>query len=477
MNRIFAAILAICFICYPSFCVAAYEEGDEQYEQQDEAESFSSLKQISGGQYLFVTRSQMISAGYRSSDEFREAVIDSCMAMEGASYSQKMGKGGQGEPVDCITYVLIAYASALNKITNLNTTSDRLVHFAGSCKSTGPWKLYTKTGSTGCTSWLSMHGIGTARYSDNVFKQGAPVYESLDPLDVKRGEIVFFGGYEKSSGKYKWLHTGIYDGEGSMFWQARGSAFTAGVSSRTEFDDPEQTRYTSVLVLHIEDFDLTSDAELLHSSPAEYSSYKWIQRSGKWYCRNSKGEYITGLAGIGKKYYLFDGSGVMKTGWQMYGGYWFYCSSSGAVKTGWAKLSNKWYLFSSCGIMLTGLNKQGGSLYYLDRTGKMITGWRLIDGSWYYFKSDGAACVNCWKKLGSTWYFFDKNGVMLTGINKIYGKYYLMDENGAMRTGWTKLGDEWYYNLPSGEAVSGEYSVDGVQYLFDEQGRLLEGVS
>ena len=478
-----AAVLLIMamFFCSPyvvcaddmDYDAGAGSETEAGDEASGEADLCDGLNCISRGQYLFVTKSQMIAAGYTSSDEFRDAVIDSCKAMEGAKYSVSSGAGGSGQAVDCITYSLIAYSAALNKITNLYVDDNRLVHFSGSCKKTGPWKLYTKNGSTGCTAWLSMHSIGISRDSGGVFKQGAPFGYSVSDLNIKRGEIAFFGGWSKSDKNYRWLHCGIYDGEGNMFWQARSSSVPAGRYKRKEFDNAEQTRYDSILVLHIEDFDLSSDASLLESAPVKYSSYKWVKQSDKWYCKDPEGKKITGMAQIGKKYYIFSDSGVMQTGWILYGGRRFYASSSGAVSTGWVKIKKKWYYFNSYGVMLTGLQKTGGTLYYFDRTGVMVTGWRLIDGSWYYFRSSGAAVINAWFKNGGKWYYFDKDGKMLTGINMILGKSYMMTSGGAMVTGWTLEGDEWYYHKSSGEAACGWYQVGDVRYYFDENGMML----
>lgn len=202
------------------------------------------LTKKKAGVYIFVTKDQMVAAGYTSSDAFRAKVISSCDAMTGAKYAQT-GSGGSGEKVDCITYTHLAYASALGKITKLRE-SGGYVYFSGKCSGGAPWKLYTTTGSTGCTSWLSLHGIGGPS-SAGV----NPSTHSLKDLGVEKGDLVFFG---KTSDGY-WHHAAIYDGSSTYFWQARGSAYTAGKSKRSDVSVNENTNgIDRILVFHIEDF-------------------------------------------------------------------------------------------------------------------------------------------------------------------------------------------------------------------------------
>lgn len=203
------------------------------------------LTKKKAGVYIFVTKSQMIAAGYTNSNDFRSAVISSADAMTGAKYAQSGSGGSSGEKVDCITYTHIAYAQALKKISKVRQ-SGGLVYFSGSCSGGAPWKLYTTTGATGCTSWLSLHGIGgpgSAGVNPNT--------HSLKDLGVQKGDIVFFG---KTSDGY-WHHAAIYSGSGTSFWQAKGSAYTAGKSSRSDVSvNAETSGIDRILVLRIEDF-------------------------------------------------------------------------------------------------------------------------------------------------------------------------------------------------------------------------------
>jgi len=202
------------------------------------------LTKKKAGVYIFITKEQMVAAGYTSSDAFRNAVVNAADAMTGAKYAQS-GSGGSGEKVDCITYTHLAFAQALKKISKLRE-SGGYVYFSGSCKGEKPWRLYTTTGSTGCTSWLSLHGIGSP--SSAGVKMST---HSLSDLGVEKGDLVFFG---KSSDGY-WHHAAIYAGSGTYFWQARGSSYTAGKSQRSGVSVNEDTSGNDrILVLHIEDF-------------------------------------------------------------------------------------------------------------------------------------------------------------------------------------------------------------------------------
>ena len=41
------------------------------------------------------------------------------------------------------------------------------------------------------------------------------------------------------------------------------------------------------------------------SAYTTYKKVKWVKKSGKWYCKNSKGKYIKGFAKISGKTYYF----------------------------------------------------------------------------------------------------------------------------------------------------------------------------
>ncbi len=109
---------------------------------------------------------------------------------------------------------------------------------------------------------------------------------------------------------------------------------------------------------------------------------------------------------------------------------WYFFNASGAMATGWAQVGGKWYYFASSGAMVTGWAQVGGKWYYFNTSGAMVTGWQKIGSVWYYFQSGGAMQTG-WLKLGSTWYYFNASGAMATGSVKIGTKTYRFNASGA----------------------------------------------
>ncbi|WP_173276248.1 MULTISPECIES: CAP domain-containing protein [unclassified Streptococcus] len=100
----------------------------------------------------------------------------------------------------------------------------------------------------------------------------------------------------------------------------------------------------------------------------------WIQSNGRWWFKHNDGSYTSnGWEKIDGRWYRFDNSGWMQTGW-VKDSSWYYLDGSGAMKTGWLK--------------------DNGSWYYLDGSGAMKTGWMKVSGKWYYAYSSGALAIN-----------------------------------------------------------------------------------
>lgn len=248
-------------------CVISSEDPTESIEPSTDLAEIN-LANPQKGVYIFVTKEQMIAAGYTSSKDFRNAVIASADAMTGAQYAQSGGNGSVGEKVDCITYTQIAYAQALGLISNVHQSGGK-VYFNGSCAGGNAWKLYTTTGATGCTSWLSLHGVGLP--SSNGVN---PDNYSLSDLGVQKGDLVLWGLVEwDKNGNIttnRWKHAAIYDGSGTAFWQARGSNYTAGKSNRSDVSVNEDGSYNRILVLRIEDFEENTDMTVIKSVSDNY---------------------------------------------------------------------------------------------------------------------------------------------------------------------------------------------------------------
>ena len=97
-------------------------------------------------------------------------------------------------------------------------------------------------------------------------------------------------------------------------------------------------------------------------------------------------------------YYNNGPGGVYGQGWRYSpGGWWFQLYGGSWLSDGWKMIRNRWYRFDGSGYMVTGWFTDGdGNRYYLNPVddgtlGMMRTGWQVIDGKSYYFntQSDG----------------------------------------------------------------------------------------
>ena len=150
---------------------------------------------------------------------------------------------------------------------------------------------------------------------------------------------------------------------------------------------------------------------------------------------------------------------------------WFYFGSSGkAAKDGWKKIDGKNYLFDGDGVMQTGWTEDG--LYYLGADGAVKTGWKYLaepdEDEEYEWDSEYAGPESA---DGKYWFYFGSNGKKycpessgsddLYKVVKISGDYYCFDEDGRMMTGWV------YLNGDAEDAASD--SIEGWRY-FAESG-------
>ena len=274
----------------------------------------------------------------------------------------------------------------------------------------------------------------------------------------------------------------------------------------------------------------------------------WIKETNggaytQWFYAEESGRLATGWKKVGKawyyfnpgypymysgtryeidgKYYYFNDSGAMQTGWikdtVYYGsGYsytnWYYADSSGALVSGWQKIGGTWYYFHPTTYYMysDGVWNINEKHYYFYPSGAMGTGWiketfPLETGEmytiWYYADGSGAL-ADGWKQIGGVWYYFDFS--MAVGSCNIDGKLYVFQSNGALATkpgwlkveygagytdwyylnndglateGWKKIGGAWYYFYPGdGFMFSGTVGeIDGKQYVFTESGALSKG--
>lgn len=122
----------------------------------------------------------------------------------------------------------------------------------------------------------------------------------------------------------------------------------------------------------------------------------WICASdGRWWYQHTDGTYMTnGWERINEKWYRFDESGWMQTGWVQdyvnFDAYWYYLGEDGAMLTGWFLDGNTWY--------------------YLNTDGKMATGWILDGNTWYYLNQNGAMACNETLVINGIEYSFNESG-------------------------------------------------------------------
>lgn len=180
----------------------------------------------------------------------------------------------------------------------------------------------------------------------------------------------------------------------------------------------------------------------LGNSPSQFKgAYTggWGTVSGKKYYFNAAGQTLYGKRTVnGKMYYLgtnakaknymrtnywasmakgkyyFGSNGVMYTGLQKVGSKWYFFDGTGLMKTGWQTPSdgNKRY-FASNGVMYTGLKKVGSKYYYFENDGVIHKGWQQISGKWYYFRTSSGTMVTGKYTVDGVSYTFNSDGTLV----------------------------------------------------------------
>lgn len=158
-------------------------------------------------------------------------------------------------------------------------------------------------------------------------------------------------------------------------------------------------RVITIRVNHFSIFTLTESTRS-HSSGKGYrndevitSSGKWIKDTVGWWYRHSDGSYSANQwEKINNKWYFFDKTGYMHTGWVLWNGKWYYLKADGDMaENEWVFYKNQWYFL------------RGGN-------GDMATGWILWKNQWYYLNSNGDMAVSCTTPDG---YQVNKDGVWI----------------------------------------------------------------
>ena len=206
----------------------------------------------------------------------------------------------------------------------------------------------------------------------------------------------------------------------------------------------------------------TTTSTVSSSASSSSNVTKWEYTGGKWkYLLN--GNYLKNcFRKIDGETYLFDGNGIMLTGFQTVGGKTYYFDTSGKMLLRWKRINGKKYLFDPVdGHMHTGWEwvSENSAWYYLSpQTGYLLEGWLDYGGKKYYLTPVDFYAVTGWKYIDGKWFFFDKkNCDMKTGWLNDEGKTYYLDSNGVMVKGIQNIGGKTY-NFNSSGALIGEVS-------------------
>ena len=208
----------------------------------------------------------------------------------------------------------------------------------------------------------------------------------------------------------------------------------------------------------------------------------WMKAGGVWYYFKDGVMAENEVVKVDGKYYSFDASGAMQTGWKKITttsgnkttSVWNYYYSDGSrLENGWLKSGGKWYYFSGGAMAENGTRKIDGSTYCFDSNGAMQTGWVKLTTTkngktttnWSYYNSSGVRKDDGLVRSGNTWYGF-KDGVMLTGRQIINGNTYYFYSDGSAYSGWQKVGSNWYYYDSTGLLCTGWRVVNGNTYYF-----------
>lgn len=227
-------------------------DNTDNTEESEGTEETEAEFEINKSKMTWPKRTDLVAAGYVSSDAFASAVISACKAMKGAEYGTGNGQA------DCMRYVNLAYAQALKLISGLKVKNGKIpgvkrsggnVTYNGISISNSKYHLVD-----GCTTWSekSPHAMGHPGGID-IDKAGG-LKSALKKLGAKKGSIILFGGKNGTS-TFKWTHAAIYTGKGTNVYEAPGGNYTTGVVYTKTDHGSGSKKYTHVAVFTYETYD------------------------------------------------------------------------------------------------------------------------------------------------------------------------------------------------------------------------------
>ena len=213
-------------------------------------------------------------------------------------------------------------------------------------------------------------------------------------------------------------------------------------------------------------------------SSGEYLRNSWFEINGETYYFGENTYAYQYEHWIDGKFYYFNLSGEMQTGWLTWWGTdkRSYFGSDGAAYVGLQQIDDALYYFDPNNRCATAAYEQfvDGKMYYFDPKNEYkahkgwLQWWNSFERS--YFDEDGIA-LSGWQVLDGKKYYFNPSDNNHTAIYEtwINGDMYYFDKNGVMQTGWLTW---WNSNQKSyfsndGKAYKYEHWIDGKMYYFD----------
>ncbi|MCI9541721.1 MAG: glycoside hydrolase [Lachnospiraceae bacterium] len=130
---------------------------------------------------------------------------------------------------------------------------------------------------------------------------------------------------------------------------------------------------------------------LVMSSMPAYAQTGWVNTNGNYYYYDSNGDMCKGWTQINETMYYFGPNyGAMQTGLLTIDNHLYYFNPDGAMTKGTATLPDgRSYTFNENGMLTAspGWQLVNNRYYYFDSSNSVVTGWKKVDG--YYVNSDG----------------------------------------------------------------------------------------
>lgn len=244
-------------------CASSFKERKEETTNETVETDAEDEFTIDKSKMTWLTKKDLTDAGYRSSDDFANAIISACKAMKGAQYGTGNGQA------DCMRYVNLAYAQGLKLISGLKVNSSGKISGVKRSNGNVTYNGFSLTNCKyhlvdGCTTWSgkSPHNIGHPGGIN--IKNNGGLEASIKKLGAKKGSILLFG--RTKNNEFKWTHAAIYTGSGKKVYDAPGGSQTTGVAySKSEGGSGSKT-YTHVAALNFATFELPAKVTVVKTS-------------------------------------------------------------------------------------------------------------------------------------------------------------------------------------------------------------------